>query len=290
MQVIIDPDAGFCPGVVKAIAKAEEALQSGHEVSCLGPIVHNEKETERLHKQGLRIINHQAIREVHGKLIIRAHGEPPSTYESIRAARQELNDATCPIVLRLQRKVAQAALRMKDCGGTVVLFAKEGHPEAVGLMGHTGGLGRIVTDVAALGPHELFGPMEVFSQTTMDPGAYTSFLNGIQEQRRLARIAQEIIAHDTICGFVARKKERLTAFAASVDLLVFVSGKESSNGRYLFNLVREVNPRSYSISGAEELRTAWLKGVNSVGVSGATSTPHWLLAEVAGHLEKLASE
>lgn len=290
MQVIIDPDAGFCPGVVKAITRAEKALEQGHTVSCLGSIVHNEMEMARLARKGMRTIDRAEIQGADGIVLIRAHGEPPSTYQEIVDAGKEYADATCPIVLRLQRKVAEASARMARTNGIVILYAKPGHPEAIGLLGHTEGRGRLAMLVSELDLQELMGPVEVFSQTTMDPDAYTHFVRGIEEVRASATVPGELVVHNTICGFVARKKEHLRLFAASVDRVIFVAGQDSSNGKYLFSLVKEVNPFSYKISTPEELLGEWFVGAASVGVSGATSTPPWVLETVASRIRAMDGE
>ena len=286
ISVEIDSQSGFCGGVIRAIGKAESLLDSGMNLSSLGAIVHNEQELERLRAKGLRTI--KSLDEADGgQVLIRAHGEPPSTYETARSRSLELVDCTCPVVLQLQRSIRQAYARVKAVGGGILLFGKVGHAEVLGLAGQVGGDVLVLEDSAMLmeafegGRVRRDAPVEIFSQTTKSPSEYSrlcELLCGLMASPDLVTV------HDTICQQVASRHDRLEAFARGHDVIIFVAGTESSNGRVLFDLCRKANPRCYRIGSASEISEKWLHDGDRVGVCGATSTPKWLLEQVAGAL------
>ena len=283
LQVEIDAHSGFCGGVIRAIGQAEDYLAAhpGEQLLSLGSIVHNEAELERLHGKGLRTIT-SLDGLSGGSVLIRAHGEPPRTYA--RAAEQgiELIDCTCPVVLQLQRRIREAYARMQEAGGQVVIFGKVGHAEVLGLVGQVGGDALVVENMSMLseavdrGLVHPDGPVEVFSQTTKSPSEYAAICAALR-----SFVQGEVTVHDTICKQVSSRHAQLTAFARSHDVIIFVSGRESSNGKVLYGLCKGVNERSHQVGSAAEVDPSWLRDGDRVGVCGATSTPKWLLEAVA---------
>ena len=278
MEVRIDDNAGYCFGVVKAIGAAEEELASNGSLYCLGDIVHNSAEVERLKQKGLRVIDHERLRRLEGcKVLIRAHGEPPTTYQTARERNIELVDATCPIVLALQGRIRRGYDEMRSREGQIVIFGKPGHAEVVGLTGQCDGNAIIVSREDELEHIDFNRPIRLYSQTTKSREEYRRLIANIE--KRLPQGA-DFVAYDTVCNRVANRAKELEAFAQSVDVLLFVAGANSSNGHYLYEYCRKVQPRTYLIGGADELRPEWLQGAHSVGISGATSTPRWLMEDV----------
>ena len=284
IRVGIDRHSGFCGGVIRAITTAEDFLSKGDgRLWSLGAIVHNEEELSRLGRKGLRTIDHAGLSSLGNgdTVLIRAHGEPPGTYELLRQAGLRSIDCTCPVVLRLQKQIKEAASRAK-----VVIFGKIGHPEVLGLVGQTNGRALVVETPeqlrAALADGALRAdePVELFSQTTMSPEGYSELT---EELRSLMTGPLEV--HSTICAQVASRHRELAEFARTHDVIIFVSGASSSNGKVLFEWCRSINPRSYHISSPAELRAEWFNGAGSAGVCGATSTPKWLLEEVAAAIK-----
>lgn len=281
MIINIDSGSGFCFGVIKAIEKAEEELSHCNELNCLGDIVHNTEEVSRLSSLGLNVIDHQQMEEQSNKpLLIRAHGEPPDTY--IRA--EELNirviDATCPVVLKLQQRVKTGWLEMKQKEGQVVIFGKQGHAEVVGLAGQTDNQAIIVSSLDQLDQIDPTKPLRLFSQTTMGLDDFSELREQIKSL--LEKNGQEDFkAYDTICRQVSNRREDLTEFALKNDVVIFVSGKKSSNGKVLFDHCKSVNPHTFFVSSAKEINPDWFKNVSSVGICGATSTPRWLMENIA---------
>jgi len=279
MEVRIDDNAGYCFGVVKAIGAAEEELAHSGSLYCLGDIVHNSAEVERLKSKGLCVIDHDRfLRLSNCKVLIRAHGEPPSTYDAARERGIELVDATCPIVLALQGRIRRGYEEMRSRGGQIVIFGKPGHAEVIGLNGQADGSAIIVSREDELENIDFARPLRLYSQTTKSREEYQRLIANIKE--RLPEDA-DFVAYDTICNRVANRAKELEAFAASVDVLIFVAGANSSNGHYLFEYCRKVQPKTYLIGGPDELDPDWLVGAGSVGISGATSTPRWLMESVA---------
>lgn len=291
-RVEIDRESGFCFGVVTAINKAEMELARAHEdgspdkepeaLYCLGDIVHNSDEVERLERRGLRTINHDDLARLRdAKVLLRAHGEPPSTYETARRNNIEIIDATCPVVLQLQRRIKEAYDAAREAGGPmplILIYGKPGHAEVNGLVGQTGGEAVVVQSVDEVEALELPEDREVllYSQTTKSLDGFRRIVEAIKARNPKGGFRY----FDTICRQVANRMEGIRRFAASHDAIIFVSGKKSSNGRVLFAACREVNPRSYIISSPAELTSAMTEGAGSIGICGATSTPAWLMEEV----------
>ena len=278
-----DPGSGFCGGVIRAISRAEDFLSGGHRLYSLGAIVHNEAELARLAGRGLVTVNDLSEVPDGETVLIRAHGEPPATYAGAAARGLELIDCSCPVVLQLQRHIREAYARLhtETFHGQVIIFGRVGHAEVLGLLGQVDGDALVVENTAMLAEALRAGridpsqPVEIFSQTTKSPAEYKEIC------RMLREAGVSLTVHDTICAQVAGRHRKLAGFAASHDAILFVTGKSSSNGKVLSDLCRQVNPRTYLLGSAAELDPAWLQDCSSVGVCGATSTPQWLLEEVA---------
>ncbi|MFI3305015.1 MAG: 4-hydroxy-3-methylbut-2-enyl diphosphate reductase [Rikenellaceae bacterium] len=288
MRVEIDPKSGFCFGVVRAISEAEQALAScgaGEVVYSLGDIVHNRIEVQRLQRLGLQPITNEDIAVAEGRqLLIRAHGEPPSTYREAERLGIEVIDATCPVVAKLQQRVIVAYREMESCGGSVVLLGKRGHAEVVGLTGQVDDRVRVVECEEDLEGIDYDAPIYFLSQTTQSITLFNHLAEVICSR---AVDSSRVVVNDTICRRVSSREGHLREFASSFDLIIFVCGKKSSNGRVLYELCRESNPRCYNIESEEELCEEWFEGVESVGVCGATSTPAWLMERVARAIEQV---
>ena len=285
MRVVIDDNSGFCFGVVRAIGEAESALQSRGEVYCLGDIVHNRVEVQRLQELGLDTISHADISSLQGRtMLIRAHGEPPTTYRLAEECGVEIIDATCPVVARLQRRVREAYAKMREVGGSVVLLGKRGHAEVVGLIGQVEDDVVVVESEAELDGLNYTRPIYFLSQTTQS----IELFNRMAE-RIAGSMAEgvEVTVDDTICRRVAGREANLAEFSRSVDVVIFVCGRKSSNGRVLSEVCRRANERCYNIEEASEIESQWFEGVESVGICGATSTPRWLMERVAAHINNL---
>ena len=289
LNVEIDSGSGFCGGVIRAITSAEEVLSRRCRLYSLGAIVHNEEEHSRLSKKGLVTIQKMADVPEGETVLIRAHGEPPSTYEAAAVRKLEVIDCSCPVVLQLQRNIREAYARLHADGqhGQVLIFGRVGHAEVLGLLGQVGGDALVLEDADMLedalqrGAIDLSQPMEIFSQTTKSPAEYAEIC------ARVSALSSCVTVHDTICAQVASRHERLTAFAGGHDVILFVSGKQSSNGKVLSDLCGSVNPHTYLIGGTADLDVSWFRDGQSVGVCGATSTPKWLLEEVAESVRQL---
>lgn len=289
MIIEIDPHAGFCFGVKEAIEKAEVELVNAESLLCLGEIVHNREETRRLEGQGLKTIDRDQFRELkNAKVLIRAHGEPPETYETARKNNITLVEATCPIVLKLQKRVHDAWLEMKEKGGLVIIAGKRNHPEVLGLEGQADHHAIVVESMDELKKIQLDKPVRMFAQTTFDR----------EEYDRMKAWASDILDHDgqkekkfksyhSICGQVSNRVPKLKSFCSIHDVIIFVSGKNSSNGKNLFDHCKAVNPRSYFVSTPEELDEQWIRDAKSIGISGATSTPRWLMENIAEKISEL---
>ena len=298
ITVDIDKNSGFCAGVIRAISKAEEFLNAGSKAEgeekrlySLGAIVHNDSELERLLKQGLVTIDKEDLDEMvnaQGEvLLIRAHGEPPQTYTKAAELGFEVIDCTCPVVLKLQQRIREAYQRQQEDGkGQIIIFGKIGHAEVLGLVGQTEGKAIVVENIPMLetaiaeGQVCLDEPIELFSQTTKSPSEYAQLC------ARLKEIAQ-VSVHDTICSQVATRHERLSQFALEHDIIIFVAGKASSNGKVLCDLCKSLNIRTYYIDSVAEIKREWFRADDKVGICGATSTPKWLLEEVADNILSL---
>ena len=289
MNVTIDQKSGFCFGVVYAIEMAEEILKKDHKLYCLGDIVHNNKEVDRLNNLGLEIINHDQLESLNNcKVLIRAHGEPPSTYEIALKNDIELLDASCPVVLKLQHQIKEGYEQIKNINGQVIIFGKEGHAEVTGLVGQTDGKAIIVTTEEDLKKVDFAKPIYIYSQTTKSPAAFQNIINNIKDRLSSDGKSDELkfVVHDTLCRQVSGREPQLKQFSVDNDVIVFVSGTKSSNGKMLYASCREENKQSYFISDVKEIKEEWFEDVSSVGICGATSTPRWLMEEVAEFIKK----
>lgn len=285
MEVVIDREAGFCFGVVSAIEACERQLRQDGSLYCIGDIVHNSKEVERLKALGLRIIDKDELNMLGGcKVMIRAHGEPPSTYELAEKRGVEIIDATCPIVLKLQRDVRQGYERMKRVGGQVVIFGKQGHAEVVGLMGQTEDKAIVVSSEEDLEMIDFNRPVHLFSQTTKNKEDFVRIVGLIRERMKAADNEAGLFVTDSICRRVSSRSRTLLEFADKVCALLFVSGRQSSNGTYLYSLCRQQKKETYFISSKEDIDFSLLKDCDIVGISGATSTPMWLMEEIRDYV------
>lgn len=284
MKVEIDNDSGFCFGVVTAIRKAEEELQKSGTLYCLGDIVHNSDEVQRLSSKGLKIITHSEMEKLHGvKVLLRAHGEPPSTYELARRNDIEIIDATCPVVLRLQQRIKHTFSTPAGERPQIVIYGKNGHAEVNGLVGQTAGEAIVIESADDLDRIDFSRDVALYSQTTK---SLEGFRHITEEIRRRLKPGCSLESFDTICRQVANRVEKLQRFARAHDVVLFVAGKKSSNGKVLYANCREVNPSTYLISNPSELDRRWLDGAESVGICGATSTPRWLMEQVKSSIEE----
>lgn len=274
IQIEIDKGSGFCFGVTTAIKKAEEELAKGTTLYCLGDIVHNGTECERLRNMGLITINHDELRELHdAKVLLRAHGEPPETYELARRNNIEIIDATCPVVLQLQKRIKQ---QYELGGGQIVIFGKKGHAEVLGLVGQTQSTAIVIESIEEVTKLDFSRDIYLYSQTTKSLDEFHRIIDYIQ-----SHISPDATfkSFDTICRSVANRMPNISQFATQHDLILFVCGKKSSNGKVLFNECLRVNPNTHQIEDPGEIQPVWLKGVESVGICGATSTPRWLMEQ-----------
>lgn len=289
ITVDIDKNSGFCAGVIRAIGKAEEFLKDNNtRLYSLGAIVHNDSELERLMNQGLVTIDKEDLDEmVDAKgevLLIRAHGEPPQTYEQAESLGFKIIDCTCPVVLKLQQRIREAYRKHLEAGkGQIVIFGKPGHAEVLGLVGQTDGSAVVVENLPMLekaaedGLIKLDVPTDIFSQTTKSPAEYSMLCNRFEEMLEGGLLT----THDTVCSQVATRHERLSKFAMEHDIIIFVAGKASSNGKVLCDLCKSLNIRTYHIDSVSEVKREWFRADDRAGICGATSTPKWLLEEVA---------
>lgn len=277
-KIEIDPNSGFCFGVVTAIAKAEEELAKSGHLYCLGDIVHNSDEVERLRRCGLVTITHEQFAELHDvKVLLRAHGEPPETYEIARRNNIEIIDATCPVVLRLQQRIKET-YASDPTHPQIVIYGKIGHAEVNGLVGQTHGEAVVVENTDQLSKVDFSRDIALYSQTTKSLEGFREMIDTIS-----ARITDDVrfASYDTICRQVANRTEHLRRFAAEHEVVLFVAGAKSSNGKILFDHCRRVNPRTYLLSNPSELTPEMISGARSIGICGATSTPRWLMEAVA---------
>lgn len=283
-KIEIDSGSGFCFGVTTAISKAEEELERTGVLYCLGDIVHNAGEVERLRKKGLITVDHEEFAKLHNvKVLLRAHGEPPSTYETAMRNNIEIIDATCPVVLQLQKRIKDAYSKSveseKDTASEplIIIYGKPGHAEVNGLVGQTEGRAVVIQDKSDLDNLDLARDIWLYSQTTKSIEGFQEIVGEIQRRKTTGSFRW----FDTICRQVANRMPKMREFAASHDVILFVSGAKSSNGKVLYAQCREMNPRTYLITDETELDPGWLDGAESIGICGATSTPRWLMQRVA---------
>ncbi len=290
MNIEIDSNSGFCPGVTHAIAMAEEILDSGKNLYCLGDIVHNTREVERLTKKGLRIIGYNEFSLLHNSsVLIRAHGEPPSTYKIAQRNNINLIDASCKVVLSLQKRIRNAA-HSGPANLQVVIFGKKNHAEVNGLVGQVGNKAVVVSNMADLDEVDFSKPVHFFSQTTQSPVVYRQILEEASKRAVLvAGTDAHICSTNSICPLVLKREKVLAEFADSKSIVIFVSDIKSSNGKMLFELCVQHNPRSYFVSRPDDVDCTWFSRSDNVGICGATSTPQWLMQEVSEYIEQHCS-
>ena len=287
MKVIIDNQSGFCFGVVYAISKAEEILKQKGHLYVLGDIVHNEQEVKRLTKMGLEVIDHERFRQLHDtEVLIRAHGEPSETYKIAFENNIRLIDASCPVVLRLQNQIRQEYEEMKRLGGQIVIFGKPNHPEVIGLRSQTGYEAIVIQGLEDLDKIDFSRPVALFSQTTKNLKLFYQIIKEIGNRMKKAMGTDQVPFryYDTICRQVSHRDRELQQFCKDKDIVLFVSGKKSSNGRMLYEVCKSVNPNTKFISGTDEIDLSWFRGDETVGICGATSTPQWLMEQVKDFL------
>jgi 4-hydroxy-3-methylbut-2-enyl diphosphate reductase len=285
MNVVVDANSGFCFGVVYAIQMAEDELDASGHLYCLGDIVHNNMEVERLENKGLEIIDHEILKSLKDtKVLIRAHGEPPETYKIAIENNIQLIDASCPVVLKLQNRIRNGYEHLGE--GQIVVYGKEGHAEVNGLVGQTKGKAIIVNNIQDLDQIDFAKPIQFFSQTTQPTSGFNEMHSEIKRRLTAENLSEEpaFQSNDTLCRQVSNREPQLLEFAKHHDVIVFVSGKKSSNGKVLFNVCKTVNPNTYFVSTIEEVDKSWFKSNDSVGICGATSTPMWLMEEIAVNL------
>ena len=275
LDITIDSNSGFCFGVVYAIQMAEDLLEEQGYLYCLGDIVHNDVEVERLQKKGLRIINHEQLRQLHNDaVLIRAHGEPPETYQVALQNNLTLVDASCPVVLKLQNRIKSSYDKQEP----IFIYGKHGHAEVLGLLGQTNNQAVVFENIDELLQHELPPKITLYSQTTKSTDSFYSI------KHKLEQSGYEVDANDTICRQVSNRDKELRKFASKFDKVIFVSGTKSSNGKVLYQVCKDMNAHTYFISKVEELQPEWFKAGDTVGICGATSTPMWLMEEVKAAL------
>ena len=278
----IDEGSGFCFGVVTAIEKAEAALAGDAELYCLGDIVHNSDEVKRLADKGMTTITHDDLDRLHDvRVLLRAHGEPPATYAVARKNGISIIDATCPVVLRLQQRIKESYREGAERGRQIVIYGKPGHAEVNGLVGQTDGNAIVVQGMGDLGNIDYSRDVDLYSQTTM---SLSGFKEVIAEIERRMQPGATFRSFDTICRQVANRVDSLRRFASEHDLVLFVSGKKSSNGKFLYSECHGVNPSTRLISDENDINPDWLKGIKRIGICGATSTPRWLMERVKVHI------
>ena len=281
LKVTIDPASGFCFGVVFAIEMAEEILDHEGELYCLGDIVHNDMEVERLRRKGLQMIDHEQLKDLkNAKVLIRAHGEPPETYHLAMQNGLELIDASCPVVLKLQNRIRTTFVNDEH----ILIYGKKDHPEVIALQGQAEGAAQVFSDISELDISSLPPRVTLYSQTTKNRQTFHALSRQLQER------GIEVKTHDTICRQVSNRDEELRTFSLRHDRIVFVAGKKSSNGKMLYQVCKSVNPNTCFVSGPEELDLSWFQDGESVGICGATSTPHWLMEAVRDALLNVSAQ
>jgi len=287
--VTIDKDSGYCFGVEFAIQMAEDELTEDKSLFCLGDIVHNDMEVQRLAKKGLKIIDRDDLERMHDcKVLIRAHGEPPETYKLALENNIELIDASCPVVLKLQNRVRNAHQKIVEQGGQTVIYGKEGHAEVIGLTGQTNYEATVVMTDDDLDKIDYTKPISLFSQTTKSTKGFYELKEKIQS--RVEKEGElkdgEFKANDSICRQVSNREPHLRKFSSEHEVILFVSGKKSSNGKALFAVCQQVNPRSHFIENENDINSAWFDNVSTIGICGATSTPTWLMERIKEHVQE----
>jgi 4-hydroxy-3-methylbut-2-enyl diphosphate reductase len=291
MNVVIDQNSGFCFGVIKAIHAAENHIaEDSSKLFCLGEIVHNNEEVKRLENAGLITIQHQNIEQIKGeRMLIRAHGEPPETYLRAQDSNVKVIDATCPVVLKLQQRIRKGYKEMQLINGQIIIFGKEGHAEVNGLVGQTNNSAIVIGSKADIDKIDFNRPARLYAQTTQSVEDFKKLVDEIEKRfQKINHIESDFfMAFDTICRQVSNRTPQLQVFASSYQVILFVSGKQSSNGKYLYQMCKNVNQKTFFISSTDEIQPEWFENINSVGICGATSTPMWLMEKVASSVKSL---
>jgi len=281
MIIEIDQNSGFCFGVVNAIKKAEEALEKNKTLYCIGDIVHNNIEVDRLKDIGLTTINHDEFEKLSDtKVLFRAHGEPPLSYNKAKENNIEIIDTTCPVVLNLQKRIKKTFLEFKETEGQILIYGKLGHAEVNGLVGQTEGEAYVIENVEDLKKIDFEKPVTLFSQTTKTISGFKEITDVLK-----LKCQNELKIHDTICRQVSNRMPSIREFAKKYDVIIFVSGKKSSNGKLLFDVCKQENKQSYFVSHPDEVEMAWFSEAKSIGISGATSTPSWLMNQIETNIK-----
>jgi len=288
MKVEIDDKSGYCFGVEFAIQMAEDEMAESGQLYCLGDIVHNTMEVERLKAKGLVTIDRKVLEDLHDcKVLIRAHGEPPETYELAVKNNIELIDASCPVVLKLQNRVKNSYDATKNLDGQIVIYGKPGHAEVIGLTGQTLNEALVITEEKDLNQIDFSKPVILYSQTTKSTKGFYK-IKALLEKRIIKEkgelTVQDFKANDSICRQVSNREPQMEKFSQEHDVILFVAGKKSSNGRALYQVCLSYNPRSYYIESEKEIDSLWFESTDSIGICGATSTPRWLMDQVANSL------
>lgn len=290
MEITIDKNSGYCFGVEFAIKMAEDELDESGDLYCLGDIVHNDMEVKRLQAKGMKTISRDDLKDIRdAKVLIRAHGEPPETYKLAIENNIELIDASCPVVLKLQNRVKSAYDKSDIQDGQIVIYGKEGHAEVIGLTGQTKNEAIVVMTDEDLDKIDYSKPVTLFSQTTKSTKGFYSMKEKIENRLKNETGLEEIDfkANDSICRQVSNREPQMKIFSGQNDVIIFVSGKKSSNGKALYGVCKENNPRSYFIESEEELKSDWFRPEDRVGICGATSTPSWLMEQIAKHIKEI---
>jgi len=281
MIIEIDQNSGFCFGVVNAIEKAEETLAKDKTLYCIGDIVHNNIEVDRLKDQGLKTINHDEFEKLsNAKVLFRAHGEPPLSYEKAKENNIEIIDASCPVVLNLQKRIKKTYLELKKIDGQILIYGKKGHAEVNGLVGQTEGEAIVIEYIEDLKKVDFEKPVTLFSQTTKTISGFKEITDVLK-----LKCQNELKINDTICRKVSNRMPNIREFAKKHDVIIFVSGEKSSNGKLLFDVCKQENEQSYFVSHPDEVKMTWFSEAKSIGISGATSTPSWLMKQIAENIK-----
>lgn len=294
MKITIDQNSGYCFGVEFAIQMAEDEMAENGKLYCLGDIVHNDMEVDRLHKKGLQVISKEDLKDMHDcRVLIRAHGEPPETYEIALKNNIELIDASCPVVLKLQNRVKHSYDQMKSQNGQIVIYGKDGHAEVIGLAGQTNQEAIVISSVEDLNKIDFTKPVTLYSQTTKSTAGFYAIKKAIEERIKLGKgeLSIEFFnANDSICRQVSNREPQLEKFSQENDIILFVSGKKSSNGKALHTVCKTFNEKSYFIESENDISMEWFQPNDRVGICGATSTPMWLMEQVADFLKHNGQE
>jgi 4-hydroxy-3-methylbut-2-enyl diphosphate reductase len=281
MIIETDKNSGFCFGVVYAIQKAEEYLKNNNKLFCLGDIVHNDEEVKRLTNKGLQVIDFKKYKSLKNtNILIRAHGEPPETYKIAKQNNLNIIDASCPIVLRLQLQIRKTYLDLKKQNGQIIIYGKKNHAEVIGLAGQTNNEAIIVSDIADIEQIDFTRPVAIFSQTTKSASHYHKIVEAIRERMQNS----SFFFQDSVCKQVANRDKEIRNFCKNKDIIIFISGKKSSNGKMLYEVCKSVNKNTKFVSEIAEIKNEWFNNVETVGISGATSTPAWLMDKVKEHI------